>query len=397
MARGFCSLMISILFIAISSSSAREYLSQTDIDTSIQKAYYYFNAAGPEAGAPMTQDQAIAFAKNVIKHMKELAVGDPNEKYILWKLGELETQTALEEDEVRRKREIASVKDANDLILSFNSETGKKRPDFAVLYAIQSSVLDLMPSKGNELADLVEKRNKGVTMEVRSYVNYYIDREKFDSAAVEVDYLRKNRKYLGIGGDEFNKYDNIISVRRNSANFRKTISTLMEQIASAVLFCDIAGAHAGLDQFDQFMKIGGLTTADAVNFRQQAGVYRARINKKEDSLVNVAIALIGSKGVDATIAYENAVLKPHNVSREKLAYVDCRMTGSATTAPTKADVLVANDLATFKDDTNPSSQSFWGATMSDLNSKAEHKIEHDNNQRGTTKPPPRPIGGVAKK
>ena len=103
-------LLFCIVPLMCFASNKKEYLSQTTIDTLVQQAFVNINASAgadvPDADA--RHWQAVIDAKETVAKLKALAKGDPNEKYVLWKVNELEYQVFLEEREMvlkKRKKE----------------------------------------------------------------------------------------------------------------------------------------------------------------------------------------------------------------------------------------------------------------------------------------------------
>ncbi|MDD5674816.1 MAG: hypothetical protein PHC61_11670, partial [Chitinivibrionales bacterium] len=77
------------------------YVQQSYVDSLVQDAFYGFNeaaAASSQADAKQKKQEAIAGAKEVAHKLRALAQNDPNQKYILWRLSELEGQIYLEEN-----------------------------------------------------------------------------------------------------------------------------------------------------------------------------------------------------------------------------------------------------------------------------------------------------------
>ena len=74
----------------------------------------------------MKMEDAISSAKQTAARLKSIARGNPNEKYILWKVGELESQIYLEESGMLLEKNQRRQKQVNDLVGPFNTEIGKR-------------------------------------------------------------------------------------------------------------------------------------------------------------------------------------------------------------------------------------------------------------------------------
>lgn len=382
---------------AAGAASEGSYISQTFIDTTIQQAFYYFSAAGPAAGAPMTQEQAIVNAQNVAARLLKLAAGDPNEKYIRWKVGELQAQTFLEQNEVRLRQEYATVTEVNPLIERFNTETGKPRPDFGNLFALQAAVAGLLPEKGNRLADLAERRAENIGKEALFLARKNLADGVYAKAKEECSYLRSNSRYLGIALSDVDEIESGIAVRVRAADLRGTLVDALDRAASAISFRDLAGIRTALDLVDELMRAGGLTTADASGFRYRAEGFRKRSGALEDSLANTAIAVLNARGSDSAIAYVEKVLKPMKLSASRLALIDQRILASSSgpMKPDATDQAVAGDLAALSNDGDAAS--LYASTFSDIRARADAKARLKVQKSEGEEKIVRPIGGTVRK
>jgi hypothetical protein len=107
------------------------YTQQSYIDSLVQTAFYGFNeAAAAPIGREEKQRAAIRSAKDLARKLRQLAVGDPNEKYILWRENELEGQIYLEENDIQLQGANQNARAVNELIAPFNDGLNRKRPDF---------------------------------------------------------------------------------------------------------------------------------------------------------------------------------------------------------------------------------------------------------------------------
>jgi len=149
-------------------SNKKEYLSQTTIDTLIQQAFVNINASMgtdvPDADA--RHRQSVIDAKETVAKLKAMAKGDPNEKYVLWKVNELEYQVFLEERDMVLKNTQKGKKEENLLIAEFNKELGKKRPDFIALSMICRDMNALNRLKENEMKRSMDQRSEAITRDV---------------------------------------------------------------------------------------------------------------------------------------------------------------------------------------------------------------------------------------
>ena len=127
-------ILFGMIFNGASAGENRKYMQRMTVDTLIQQAFVNLNAAGGDMpGSDLRRRQAIEDAKKVTVKLRSMARGDPNEKYVLWKTGELESQILLEERDIILKKLEKNQKERNAVIDVYNKEVGKKRPDFIIL------------------------------------------------------------------------------------------------------------------------------------------------------------------------------------------------------------------------------------------------------------------------
>ena len=196
-------LLSSLFFLLLQPSRVhaegnKPYLSQEYVDTMVQNAFYGFVEASEFGGTEMLQTRAIERAKKVAAELKMMARGDPNRRYVLWRVSELEQQIYYEEEELLLKKMYKNQKAVNILCNKFNEEVGKKRPNFGNLIAIHSSMVNLNPRKADELAWLIEDRDRNISREVSFACERYLLFGAYDNAKKEFQYIKKNRKYLFI-------------------------------------------------------------------------------------------------------------------------------------------------------------------------------------------------------
>ena len=160
----------------------KKYLSKGFIDGSIGRAFYVLTEAASVAGVGFRQREAIAEAKKIARNLRELAKGDPNERYVIWKVGELEAQIYLEERDLVLQQMQKGQQDVNQLIVRFNAEVGKSRPDFAS-QAIRPLMSRLDDSKASEVASSFSKRIQAISKRVL----YSIERTR-------TEILRRHRR-----------------------------------------------------------------------------------------------------------------------------------------------------------------------------------------------------------
>ena len=130
----------------------KKYVPKIVIDTLVEQAFVGLNiAADGMPGEDRRREEAIAEAKKIANRLRLEAQGDPNERYILWKTGELEGQILLEERDLILRQLEKKQKESNAVVSVFNRELGKKRPDFMVLKKAIDDMDRIDPRKAREL------------------------------------------------------------------------------------------------------------------------------------------------------------------------------------------------------------------------------------------------------
>jgi hypothetical protein len=152
-----------VLYAGTPSKEKEKYLSQSYIDSSIGKAFYILTEANSMAGVGFRQKEAIDEARRIARNLKQMAKGDPNERYVLWKASELEAQLYLEEKDLVLQQLNKGKISVNQLISRYNLEVGRVRPDFASLKRLHIQISQLDNIKANEMADSYNKRHRAIS------------------------------------------------------------------------------------------------------------------------------------------------------------------------------------------------------------------------------------------
>lgn len=302
----------------------KPYLSQEYVDTMVQNAFYGFVEAAEFGGTEMLQTRAIDRAKKVAEELKKLAVGDPNRRYVLWRVSELEQQIYYEEEELLLKKMYKNQKAINVLCNKFNEEVGKKRPNFGNLIAIHSSMLNLDPHKADELAWLIEDRDRNISREVSFACERYLLFGAYDNAKKEFEYIKKNRKYLFIPDGTFESFENRIHKKIEADDMVANIETYYRDIIAEINKTNIGKARHGIAFFeDRLQRVHTMLPYKKYSqFRKKLNGFSEMIAQKEDSLVYQNMTLIHENKIDEAIDYMDNVLRKRGVSNEKIAMVD---------------------------------------------------------------------------
>ena len=154
-----------VLYAGTPSKEKEKYLSQSYIDSSIGKAFYILTEANSMAGVGFRQKEAIDEARRIARNLKQMAKGDPNERYVLWKASELEAQLYLEEKDLALQQLNKGKISVNQLI-SVTIWRWVESADFASLKRLHIQISQLDNIKANEMADSYNKRHRAISREL---------------------------------------------------------------------------------------------------------------------------------------------------------------------------------------------------------------------------------------
>lgn len=361
-------LLICLLFITIP-TAAEEYLSQDYIDTTINNAYYGFLAASKEAGGLYTQESAIANAREVVARMKKVAENDPNRRYILWRLSELEDQIRLEEEEISLKEEIARVKEINRLVKIFNDELFMEKPNFGKLHTLHKQVMSVSVDHANQFATNINQKNRVVVSEVREEMHNLFRRGDYEGAEQTYRYASKNRKYLNLGDLDYDRWSDKIQAKHNADYLRANIDRQMTYLSQITEANKIAEARRNVEVLNREVMSASQHLPNQFVSSTQVRLNRLQsdIDRREEELVDRNLAMIKGNNTDEALSYMNSVLRPAGVSPENIARIDRAILLAGGVH--KADnAQVAEEIASMK-----TSNTFM--SMDDINAKMKIKAD----------------------
>ena len=375
--RRFSAPLCAVLYLAFggAGSLAAEspvYISQTYIDTLIQRAYYMLNATEEISRAAPQKEDAIAEAKSIIKKLKKIAEGDKNKKYILWKVGELESQIYLEEKglllEKDRKRQMA----VNELIGPFNGELAKPRPDFARLNDFYARMKDLDAAKAGDLEYSIRDRSKGLSREIAAFIEQCIDKGDFDRAREDLAYCKNNEGSLEISLTRYSTLTAKVQAHVSVDNEKAFIAANLIKADNACKRNDLGVARAIMKTIA--VRLDGIKGVlyqrewDKLYFGNKR-IARA-IEHKEDSLISLNLVLLKNQGVGAATEFSDSVLKKWDVAPEKIGKVNYAILEVAVAQKKRDNNGLSKDVEALVD--NPQDS---GSMMDDILAAAKIKAK----------------------
>ena len=324
MMNGIAALFLLGMALGASVSGQGSYLSQEYIDTTIQRAFFNLNTATSAAGHRFGQKETIEEARRTVERLKRAAQGDANEKYILWKVSELEYQLFLEENdllhsEFRQKQNLL-----NTLVMQFNAEIAKAHPDFARLQTLSDQMGEIEGSKGDETDWLVRNRARGVSRNIIAITENALNAGDFDRARRELDYCLANRRYLEVPASVYGRLEARLRSQIDVNDVLSYLSgdaTSVQQLLDANELAPLPAMVAGMNRRLATIR-DALPPREYEQIAQRHAQFLARHSHKEDSLVNLVFQAAQRQGDDAGKQMLATLLPSHGVCREKIAGVD---------------------------------------------------------------------------
>ena len=295
------------------------YTRQDYIDALINQGFYELQEGAGFAGLVSRQEQSIAAAKQVAAFLKLMAKNDPNQKYILFRVNELESQISLEEHEVWQQRQTDRRKMSNHLVDVFNAEVAHSRPDFAGLSSLEERMASVDPGKADELNASIRDRSRNISREALQSAESAITAANLDQARRELDYCNTNMGYLQVPSATFEQ----LSARlRSMIDLKRERSMIESQVkrASALVSRDSLGAAMDL-ACDARSRLGAVRLSlPREEWKTQTLTVRdliAKIEAKENLLVANAMEILHLDGIAQALVYHDEVLRRRGVSRIK--------------------------------------------------------------------------------
>jgi hypothetical protein len=351
------------------------YINQLYVDTTIQRAYYNLTAATDVAGMGPKMEQAIGYAKQVIARLKNIAKGNPNEKYILWKVGELESQVYLEESGLLLEKQNKKQKMINDRVTDFNTELGRRRPDFARLDAIclQANAIDA--STGFDMQQSLALRKKNIAKEAVASLEYAVDNGDYDVARIEVVYLRDNLAPLGISLSEFSMLKAKVLAKVTVESDREFIVSYSKKIEEFLAKNNLSEARSALAVFKD--RVDGLK-GQIMNKEWDRYFFKNKrlsetLERKEDSLVKTNLFILSSQGITEANTFFETVVKKLGVAPEKIGKIDLAILERAMANKKLQDTTVIKELASLPQTTPDDSSTLFSDLITAAKKKARAK------------------------
>ena len=304
-----------LLLLLLTLYSFGEYLSQDAIDKMVQGAYYKFvSASGASGGSG--QKRAVESAQGTVERLKKLAEDDPNQRYILSKVAELESQISLEQEEMSLKWQYARVASINELVPLFNETLAKRGPSFGQLHSIYNRMVAIDVEKSNVLASKINQKSSAVTNDIRNQMHTSFRANNYKSIGKTYSYAVKNRKYLEISDSEFRGWGKKIDAKRSADYLTKMLSERVAAIETMINESHLDEAKRNILAIKTESKNASAQLSHSFNsyIANQLNHLSARIQAEERRMVIYTLSLIKRDDIKGAEKYLQEVVIPSGVS-----------------------------------------------------------------------------------
>jgi hypothetical protein len=359
------------------SSTGKAYLAQTTIDTSIQRAFYILNEAASIAGVGFRQQQAIAEAKSIAKRLRSMAAGDKNEKYIQWKVSELEAQIYLEEKDMMLLKMQQGQISINQLVSRYNTEVGKSRPDFASMRRMHVQMGQLDGDKANQMADSYNQRYRAITREVTYSLEKALENGDLEKAQSELGYCLRNASYLSMTTSTYNQYEQKVEKLASARVEKPKLEEELTTASRSLRINDLSSARNNITSAESRYSIIKPVLPESETSILYSEISRCsrQLSSKEDSLVSINLDILAKKGVYAADDYLKNTLRSLGVSRDKAALVD----KAIISIKSPEDSKISKEISSINSDTEDEEQEGDGSApptlLDDIMSRARQKAQ----------------------
>jgi hypothetical protein len=339
----------------VSSPGAGKYIGKDYIDTTVQRAIFIINDAANAGGVGFRYKEAIMQAKAIAKQLKAEVKGDPNERYALWKVGELEWLIYLEEKDIVLQKVKQGQASVQQLINAFNTEVSRTRPDFKELMRLRVQMAELDERRVREMDALIGRRSDRVSREAVVAIEKALMCGSMAEAEQEFRYCLRNRQHLGITPDKFDRLESQVSACQRSREEMPFIRSCADSAGALVKSNRLGEArNAASGARNRLIDIRSCAPA------KETGECMAIINccerdlgRREDSLVRVNLDLLQAKGAEAANQFLDRVLRKAGVCHEKIARVDQAVLAAApsqvSSSESRKASKVVDDVAAAAD------------------------------------------------
>ncbi|MBN2037252.1 MAG: hypothetical protein JW768_10965 [Chitinispirillaceae bacterium] len=307
-----------------SSKQDRKYLGKDYIDSTVLRAIFIINDAASVAGIGFRTKESLNQARRIARKIRSEAKGDPNERYALWKVGELEWLIQLEERDLLLQKMKEGEATVNQIIADYNKEVGKSRPDFKTLTRMHGRMLEYDTRQANAMVGSINNRVRAISQEAVLRLERALLARNSKSADREFKYLLRNRPYLKISSRQFDELESRASACVRARDELPVVKRETDKAWKLVRQERLSEGRAMLDFARHRLSDIRSFIAEKEASRLYLGITEVdrALSRVEDSLVNVNLQILSQKGVKKANQYLQQVLREKGVCRDKVARVD---------------------------------------------------------------------------
>jgi hypothetical protein len=328
-------------------AQASPYMTQTYIDTMVQRAFYTFNEAiSLTAGQDDRLMEAITEAKRVCRRLRTQAKGDPNEKYVNWKVSELENHIILEERDLVLKKMRRGAAGKNVIITKFNAELAKDRPDFSALEKLYTEMSGLDAAKAAELEHSIRQRSHNLSRALAYTMEKAVINGDIDAMRTDLAYASANDRYLSLALDKYRQLEQKLQARESLERLNVELDARMAEARGLVDDHRFGEAWEAIRDLQGRIARArtGMEPRHAYRYDVAIGDLAERISAKEDSLVRVNLRILRDRGTDPAIDFLENVLRTSGISLLKTAKVDSAIVAVAGPRRSVHDEAIEREL-----------------------------------------------------
>ena len=352
---------------------AQNFLSQSYVDTTVMRALYVLNEASAYSGMSGTkQGHAVTQAESILNSLKERAKTDPNRNYILMKVQEVEAQIYWEKEEMRRIAADKKILTANQIVLQYNGEVGKMRPDFALLKELFRRMAEVDTRQANNLADSYNKRYRQISRDAMLSLEKALVANDYDQARRELEYCEKNKFYLMISSSQLETQRERLEGIQNAGSDMPKIKAQLDNGEAAYKAWNLSECRTNVTMArDRLNEIRAyLPPKESAELAARADRLLKDLDNREDSLVRMAISVLEKQGPETATSYlQNELQKKHNISYNRASFIDQAIMNSTPERAIEAKMKVQMV------ENNPDEPDNNYAMILDIQDKARYKAQ----------------------
>ncbi len=337
--------------IPIGTVYAAEYqqITQDYVDTMVARALYFFSAAEERGNDDKAIEEALSKAKGIATKLRKQAQGDPNARYVMAKVTELEGQLYLWEKGLLDQKANRSQMLINVYVNEFNAGIAAQYPECQRIDSVVARVGALNNAKGSELAALFLERRKNVAKAVLFYFDESIEKKDYAKARTLLAYATREYILLGISQTQCarmaGKVNASVSVGEEIAFVKSSNEKAEKLIAQKMLTEALSVLKVAHDRLDLLRT--SMIGQEWPKLSSQVTKWESLVAHCEDSLVLAVQKTIKIKGVGAASEQSDTITVHWQLTRPTISRIQEAIMTVAVASREKTSDDVAADIASL--------------------------------------------------